>query len=213
MVAAIEITEVSKKYGHLWALKPLTLKIDKDELVALLGPNGAGKTTLMKIVATHIPPSSGTVKIFGQDTSENGGEVRRRLGFVAHGSFLYDELTIEENLLFYARLFSSNQEEFRDIIEFLDLRRWYKVPVKMLSYGLRKRADIVRALVHGPSLLLLDELFAGLDHETCGLLVDYFRNQRESALLMSSHSIEWAKKLCDRGIFLDRGEMIDDTHF
>jgi ABC-type multidrug transport system ATPase subunit len=213
LTAAVEIIEVSKKYGYLWALKSLSLKIDKSEFVAILGPNGAGKTTLMKIVATHISPSAGTVKIFGKNAFKNGGEVRKQIGFVTHESFLYDELTVEENLLFYAKLFSVTHEKFHDIIEFLNLKRWYRVQVKRLSYGLRKRADIVRALIHDPDLILLDELFAGLDEETCSLLVDYFRNQQAKAVLISSHSIDWAKKLCDRGIFLDKGEIVKDTRF
>lgn len=213
MVAAVEAIEVSKKYGYLRALKSLTVRIDKGELVAFLGPNGAGKTTLMRIVATHVSPSSGIVKIFGQDAFKNGEKIRKQIGFVTHESYLYDELTIEENLLFYAKLFSVNQENFHDIVEFLDLKRWYKVPVKRLSYGLRKRADIVRALVHSPDLILLDELFAGLDEETCNLLVDYFRSQRAKAVVVSSHSIEWATKLCDRGVFFNRGEIVKDTQF
>jgi len=213
LVAAVEVAEVSKKYGYLWALKSLTVRIDKGELVAFLGPNGAGKTTLMRIIATHVSPSSGIVKIFGQDAFKDGEQIRNRIGFVTHESYLYDELTIEENLLFYVRLFYVNQENFHDVVEFLDLKRWYKVPVKRLSYGLRKRADIVRALVHSPDLILLDELFAGLDEETCNLLVDYFRNQRTKAVIVSSHSIEWAKKLCNRGVFLNKGEIVRDTRF
>jgi heme exporter protein A len=213
LTAAVEIIEVSKKYGYLWALKSLSLKINKDESVAILGPNGAGKTTLMKIVATHISPSAGTVKIFGKNAFKNGGEIRRQIGFATHESFLYDELTIEENLLFYAKLFSVNPESFHGIIESLNLKRWYRVPAKRLSYGLKKRADIVRALIHNPDLILLDELFAGLDEETRSLLVDYFRNQQAKAVLISSHSIDWAKKLCDRGIFLDKGEIVQDINF
>jgi ABC-type multidrug transport system ATPase subunit len=153
------------------------------------------------------------VKIFGKDAFKNGGEIRRRIGFVTHESFLYDELTVEENMLFYAKLFSVSPESFEDIIEFLNLKRWREVQVKRLSYGLRKRADIVRALIHNPELILLDELFAGLDKETCSLLVDYFRNQQAKAVLVSSHSIEWARKLCDRGISLDKGEIVQDTKF
>lgn len=180
--------------------------------MAILGPNGAGKTTLMKIVATHIFPSSGIVKIYGRNAFKDGEDVRREIGFVAHESFLYDELTIEENLLFYAKVFSVSQD-FDELIELLNLKKWYKAPVKQLSYGLRKRADIARALVHKPDLILLDELFAGLDGETRNLLVDYFKNQQEGTLLVSSHSVDWAKKLCRRGIFLDKGNLVQDTQF
>ncbi len=178
MTAAVELIDVSKKYGYNWALKSLSVAIDKDECVAILGPNGAGKTTLLKILATHISPSFGTVKIFGKNAFKNGEETRRQVGFATHESFLYDELTIEENLLFYAKLFSVNPEGFLNKIGSLNLKPWYQVPVKQLSYGLRKRADIIRALIHDPSIILLDELFAGLDEETCNLLVDYFRNNQ-----------------------------------
>lgn len=213
MTVAVEIIEVSKKYGYLWALKSLSLKIGKAEFVAILGPNGAGKTTLMKILATHISPSSGKVKVFGRDAFKNSEEIRKQVGFATHENFLYNELTIEENLLFYAKLFSVNSKNLRDTIESLNLKRWYRVPVKRLSHGLRKRADIVRALIHDPDLILLDEFFAGLDKETCNFLVNYLRNQRAKTVLVSSHSIEWAKRLCDRGIFLDKGEITQDTRF
>lgn len=213
MPTAVEIIDVSRQYSYLWALKSVSLKIDQGESVALLGPNGAGKTTLMKIVATHISPSSGAVNIFGKNAFKNGEETRRRIGFAAHESFLYDELTVEENLQFYGKLFSASPENAQPIIESLNLKRWYRVQVNRLSHGLRKRADITRALIHNPDLVLLDELFEGLDEKTCNLLVDYFRNQQSKTVIISSHSIDWAKKLCDRGIFLDRGEIVQDSAF
>lgn len=212
MTIAVEIIDVSKKYGYLWALKPFSTKIGEGESVAILGPNGAGKTTLMKIIATHFFPSSGIVKIYGKNAFKDGENVRRRIGFAAHESFLYDELTVKENLLFYSKVFSVGQN-FDELIELLNLKKWYNVPVKQLSHGLRKRADIARALVHNPNLVLLDELFAGLDEETRGLLVDYFKNEQEKTLLISSHAVDWAKQLCRRGIFLDKGKLVQDILF
>jgi ABC-type multidrug transport system ATPase subunit len=213
MPAAIEITNVSKQYGHLWALKSVSLEIKERESVALLGPNGAGKTTLMKIIATHISPSNGEVSIFGKNAFKNGEKTRRRIGFAAHESFLYDELTIEENLQFYGKLFSAGPESLQPIVESLNLKRWYRFQVNRLSHGLRKRADIARALIHNPDLVLLDELFEGLDEKTCNILVDYLRNQQSRTIVISSHSMDWAKKLCDRGVFLDRGEIAQDIAF
>jgi ABC-type multidrug transport system ATPase subunit len=213
MTAAIKIIDVSKKYGYMWALKPFSLNIEEQETVAFLGPNGAGKSTLLKILATQIRPSSGIVKIYGQDAFKEAELVRKRVGFVAHESFLYAELSVEENLKFYGQFFHMNQERLQEVIEVLNLKSWLKVPVKRLSYGLRKRADIARALIHDPDLILLDELFSGLDEDTCNLLVDYFRKQEKKTILISSHSIEWAKKLCERGIILNRGEIIQDTRF
>jgi len=144
---AVEITEVSKRYGYLQALKSVSLEISASEFLVFSGHNGAGKTTLLKIIATHISPSSGTVKIFGAEAFKNGGETRRRIGLVTHESFLYDELTVRENLLFYAKLFGAGEEDFLATVDFLGLKRWYNVYVKQLSHGLRKRADIVRALI------------------------------------------------------------------
>jgi len=213
ITVAVEILNVSKKFGYIWALKPFSIKIDEGESVALLGPNGAGKSTLMKILATHVLPSSGIVKIYGLNVFKDGENARKRIGFVAHESFLYDELSVEENLRFYGRFFSVDQDVFREIIEFLNLKSWRKVPVKQLSYGLRKRADIARALIHNPDLILLDEFFAGLDEETRNFLVDYFKTLQGKTLLMSSHSAEWAKQLCKRSLFLDRGNLVQDIFF
>jgi heme exporter protein A len=211
---AVEVMEVSRRYGYLQALKSVSLRIKEGEFLAFSGPNGAGKTTLLKIIATHISPSSGTVKIFGEDALK-GCETRRRIGLVTHESFLYDELSVRENLLFYAKLFSVEEEDFLDTIEFLGLKRWYNVRVKQLSHGLRKRADIVRALIHNPDLILLDEPFAGLDTKTCDVLVDYFKSQegKGKTLLISSHSLEWSKKICDKGILLDKGKIVGEMAF
>ncbi len=213
---AVEIIEVSKRYGYLQALKSVSLEIEEGEFLAFSGHNGAGKTTLLKIIATHISPSSGTVKIFGDDAFKNSAEIRRRIGLVTHESFLYDELSVKENLLFYAKLFSVKEEEdFLDTIEFLGLKRWYNVPVKQLSHGLRKRADIVRALIHNPDLILLDEPFAGLDTNTCDILVNYFKSRKGKGktLLISSHSLEWSKKICDKRISLDKGKIVGEISF
>ena len=211
---AVEVIKVSKRYGYLQALKSVSLNIAEGEFLAFSGHNGAGKTTLLKIIATHISPSSGTVKLFGADAFKSSSEIRRRIGLVTHASFLYDELTVRENLLFYAKLFAVKEEEaFLDIIEFLGLKRWYNVPVKQLSHGLRKRADIVRALIHNPDLILLDEPFTGLDTKTCDLLVTYFKSQEGKVLLISSHSMDWAKKICDKRIVLDKGEIVNEIAF
>jgi len=206
---AVEIREVSKRYGYLQALNSVSLNIATGDFMAFSGHNGAGKTTLLRIIATHISPTSGTVKIFGTDALENC-EIRREIGLVTHDSFLYDELTVRENLLFYAKLFGVKEEAFRDTIEFLGMNRWYNVQVKNLSHGLRKRADIVRALLHDPGLILLDEPFSGLDMNTCDLLVNYLKSQHGKTLLISSHSLEWTRKICDTGIVLERGKIVGE---
>ncbi len=214
---AVDVIGVSKRYGYLEVLRSVSLRIESGEFVALFGHNGAGKTTLLKLIATHIRPSTGTVKIFGEDAFRDSG-IRRKIGLVTHSSFLYDELTVRENLLFYARQFGVEEDNFLDTVEFLGMNRWYNVRVKQLSHGLRKRADIIRALIHEPNLILLDEPFTGLDSETCDVLVNYFRGQRQrgnekKTLLIASHSQEWVKKVCDKAISLHRGKVAGEFSF
>ncbi len=236
---AVQLEGVSKRFGYFFALKSISLSVKVGEFVALLGPNGAGKTTLIKIIATQMKPTAGTVKIFGENAFQNiskTAELRREIGLVAHESLLYDELTVRENLAFYAKLFSLNKarERFRgsyesyescegcegcessgssweetlsELVEFLNLGRWLDVKAKHLSYGLRKRADIARALIHRPSLVLLDEPFGGLDESSRELLAEYFKCFKGKTLILSSHSYEWAKRVCERGILLERGEV------
>ncbi len=210
--AAVDVIDVTKRYGYMMALRSVSLRVEQGDFIALLGHNGAGKTTLLKLIATHITPSAGTVKIFGVDAFRDSG-IRRRIGLVTHVSFLYDELTVRENLLFYANQFGIREEEFLATLEFLGMDRWYNIRARQLSHGLRKRADIVRALIHDPDLILLDEPFSGLDNETCDVLVNYFDAHRDKTLIIASHSQEWPKKLCDRGIELQRGEIAREFVF
>lgn len=212
MTVAVEIVNISKEYGYISALKPFSTRIDEAEFVSILGPNGAGKSTLLKILATHIIPSSGSIRIYGKNAFEDGGvDTRMRVGFVAHESFLYDELTVEENLKFYESFFSSGQSGLDKTVELLNLKNLRNVPVKQLSHGLRKRADIARALIHNPDLILLDELFTGLDSDFRSLLMDYLGTLRGKTVLISTHSPELANKLCERSLFFEKGNLINDS--
>lgn len=212
---AVETTEVSKRYGYVTALRSVSLAIDPGEVVAFFGHNGAGKTTLLRCIATHVRPSSGTVRVFGEEISEHGARARRRIGLLTHESYLYPELSVRENLRFYARLFSADEAGYQSLVDSFGLRRWYSARVGTLSYGLRKRAEIVRALLHDPDLLLFDEPFAGLDTGTCGLLVDLITAQREPGrtVVVSSHSREWLDGCCDREIVFERGEVVRDAPY
>jgi heme exporter protein A len=211
---AIELAEVSRRFGHRTVLASVSLKVAAGESVALLGQNGAGKTTLLRIIATQLSPSSGRVMVFGEDARGRGGDLRRRIGFVSHGSFLYDELTVGENLRHYARLFGVEPGAAGplDLVTLLGLRHLVHTEVKELSHGFRKRADIVRALLHTPDILLLDEPFSGLDEETGTLLAAYLRERQGQGMtvLLSSHDREWARRACTRGILLARGSITEE---
>ncbi len=194
------------------ALKDFSAKIENGRLTAILGPNGSGKTTLLKIVATQIQASSGNLKILGLDPRKNALEIKAKVGYAGHQSFLYNELTVSENLRFYQSIFSAKnptrRNDIDELIGFLGFFDWLETPVRNLSHGLRKRVDIARAMIHNPDLLLLDEPFSGLDEKSRMILVDYLSRQGESTIVLSSHQVDLAKRLCNHLIFLEKGEMV-----
>jgi len=207
MPSVVELSNVAKHYGPIRALDGVTLSFDKGEAVVFLGPNGAGKSTLLKIVAAQITPTAGEAKVLGFDTAQQPEHVKRNVGFVGHRSFMYDELTVEENLWFYGGFFDATHEDLERVIEMTKLQRWRNVKVSHLSYGLRKRSDIARALLSDPKVLVLDELFSGLDQESAESLVKHLKGHRGQALLVSSHSLERVRQLCDRGVYIKAGRV------
>jgi ABC-type multidrug transport system ATPase subunit len=208
---SVELSEVSKHFGPIRALDGVTLSFDEGEAVAFLGPNGAGKSTLLKIVAAQIMPTSGEAKVLGFDTARQPELVKRNVGLVGHGSFMYDELTVEENLKFYGGFFDASPEDYERVIETTALERWRDVKTGHLSYGLRKRSDIARALLAKPKVLVLDELFSGLDQDAADGLVKHLKSRRGQTLLVSSHSLERVRKLCERGVYIRAGVLEKDV--
>ena len=210
---AIEIENLSKRYGYNYALRDVTLNILQGEVFVFLGPNGSGKTTLLKILTTLTSLTSGNVKVFGLALSENGREIRQMVGYLSHEPLLYRDLTGEENINFYSKFYQlSSQERFQDKLDksfnFLRITRWRHEPIKNLSKGLKKRFDLVRAIIHDPKILLLDEPFSGLDILSVNILKDFIRNERgNKTTIISTHDIDLAKSLCDRGAILVEGKM------
>ncbi len=207
----VELSKISKRFGATEALRGITLEIGEGEAVVFMGPNGAGKTTLLRIISGQVEPTSGTARVRGLDAVREKRKVKGLVGLVGHGSFLYDELTVEENLRFYGRFKGSGDEELGRVIGLTGLERWRGERAAHLSYGLRKRADIARALLGSPPVLVLDELFSGLDQEACKTLVRNVGDRRGKTLILSSHSLEWAREICDRGVFLRDGSVERDV--
>jgi ABC-type multidrug transport system ATPase subunit len=210
---AIEIENLSKRYGYNYALRDVTLNILQGEVFVFLGPNGSGKTTLLKILTTLTSLTSGNVKVFGLALRENGREIRQMVGYLSHEPLLYRDLTGEENINFYSKFYQlSSQERFKEKLDkafnFLRITRWRHEPIKNLSKGLKKRFDLVRAIIHDPKILLLDEPFSGLDILSVNILKDFIRNERgNKTTIISTHDIDLAKSLCDRGAILVEGKM------
>jgi ABC-type multidrug transport system ATPase subunit len=209
----IEIENLSKRYGYTFALRDVTLNVLQGEVLVFLGPNGSGKTTLLKVLATLTSPSSGNVKVYGLDLEENGREIRQMIGYLAHEPLFYRDLTGEENIRFYSKFYQlSSREQLQEKLDksfsFLRISHWRHEPIKNLSKGLKKRFDFVRAIIHDPTILLLDEPFSGLDILSVNILKDFIRMVRgDKTIIISTHDIDLAKSLCDRGAILVEGRM------
>ncbi len=210
-VPAIETRGLRKSFGGLPVLRGLDFTLAPGEAVALFGPNGAGKTTLLRLCATLLRPTGGAVKIFGVGSGDGNPDVRRRIGFLSHQSFLYPDLTPVENLSFYARMFRVGDAPRRvaELIEQVGLMGWANRPVRTLSRGLEQRCALARAMLHQPDLLLLDEPFTGLDVDASATLraVLTAAHERGAALVMTTHDVAQGLASCRRAVILARGQL------
>ena len=211
MSLALAVEHLSKWFGRTLALDDVGWSAERGEAVALLGPNGAGKTTLMRLCATLLRPSRGTVSVLGLDAATHGAAVRRRIAVLGHEPWLYPDLSPRENLRFYARLFGIERPQARvdALIDQLGLGGWSHRPVRTLSRGLLQRAALARVLLHEPELLFLDEPFTGLDLDARDLLCEVLRDahRRGATLMMSTHEVGLGLRLCTSAVVLVRGRI------
>ena len=170
---SLVLRNVGKRYGQKWAIEDVSLTINEAELALIVGPNGAGKSTLLKVIAGVVEPTRGEVSLFRENMAPQNSEARRRLGVLLHESFLYDELTVRENLEFFHSMYGHDKAlDGWEIVESLDIDKVLSSKASELSHGWRKRVDIARALIHHPKIVLFDELFSGLDRSGCQLLTE-----------------------------------------
>jgi len=198
----IEVRSLVKTFGLKPVLRGLHLHLEPGEFVALLGPNGAGKTTLLRILASLARPSQGEVRLAGHRLPGEAAAVRRILGVVSHQPLLYGDLTAEENLRFYARLYSVEDSRRRidEILEMVGLDRRRRDRVREYSRGMQQRLAIGRAVLHDPQILLFDEPHTGLDQEASAMLDGVLRQVagRGRTVLMTSHDLLRAADLATR---------------
>ncbi len=211
----LELQGVSRSFGLRQALQSIDLKVLAGETVVLLGPNGAGKTTLLRIAALLTHPTAGTLRIAGQDPARAGVELRRRIGFLSHRPLLYDELTPDQNLTFYARMYDLPQPAARiaELLQRIGLTHRRNDPVRTLSRGMQQRLAVARAVLHRPPLLLLDEPFTGLDPlaaENLHALLTELAGEG-CTLIATLHELDRALDLGRRIIILARGRIVADT--
>ena len=211
---ALESKEIEKKFGYAWAVRNVSLQVRRGEFVALFGSNGAGKTTFLKVAAGLMRPTKGKLAIEGYDIGSQAEEARRRIGFLSHNTFVYRDLSPIENLKFFCRLYGvpDSEERLMGLLNRVDLAQRAREPVRAFSRGLQQRVGIARALLHDPSVILLDEPYTGLDARAAQTLNSMLDEAVASGktVLLTTHDIEQGLRAATRAVILDRGKVVYD---
>jgi ABC-2 type transport system ATP-binding protein len=214
MEPVIELRSLSKNYGDFRALHEVSLTIEKGIIFGLLGPNGAGKSTLIKILSCQSRPSSGSAYILGLDVVSDKKDVLSIIGVAPQENSFYDELTVQENLMYFGSLYGIPEIEIKKrshkILDLLKLDDKKNKRAVTLSGGMKTRLNIACALVHRPEVLILDEPSVGLDPISKKALWDTIRevNNEGTSILITTHNMEEADLLCDRVLIMNRGKIV-----
>lgn len=211
---AIEVDHLVKKFGTLVAVNDINFTVAAREIFGLLGPNGAGKTTLIRMMTTLTPPTSGTARIDGHDIRTDADGVRHALGVIPQAFTSDPELTAMENMLIHAKLYGvppgTRGQLIIQLLESVDLMKFKDKLVGTFSGGMRRRLEIARGLVHSPRILFLDEPTSGLDPVSRSNVWEMIRNLRDKSeltILLTTHYMDEADKLCDRIAIVDHGKL------
>jgi len=212
---AIRVKHIVKKYGDFEAVKGVSFEVAEGEIFGLLGPNGAGKSTLIRMMTTLIPVTSGKALVGGHDVTKEANAVRRMIGVIPQALTSDQDLTVEENLIIYAKLYSvprgEREKNINEVLEAVDLTKWRGAQTKTLSGGMRRRLEIARGLVHNPRIFFLDEPTTGLDPVSriaVWEMLNNLKKTRNLTMLLTTHYMEEADRLCDRIAIVDHGKLV-----
>ena len=210
----IDVRQLTKRFGTFTAVDGISFSVEHGEIFGLLGPNGAGKSTLIRMLTTLIPPSSGEARVAGFDVARQANEVRKVIGVIPQAMTSDLELSVEENLLIFAKLYevprARRRAHMAELLEAVELTQWADKPVKNLSGGMRRRVEIARGLIHDPRILFLDEPTTGLDPVSRAAvqeMLQQLRASRDLTILLTTHYMDEADRLCDRVAIVDHGTL------
>jgi ABC-2 type transport system ATP-binding protein len=211
----IEVEKLAKHFGDFVAVDALNFSVEHGEVFGLLGPNGAGKSTLIRMLTTLVPPTSGTARVNGFDIVRAANDVRQSIGVIPQAMTSDLDLSAVENMSIFAKLYGIPREKrlhtIRALLKEVDLEPWADKPVKMFSGGMRRRLEIARGLVHEPKLFFLDEPTTGLDpvsRVAVWEMLTRLKRERDLTILVTTHYMDEADKLCDRIAIVDHGRLV-----
>ena len=214
-MADVEVQQLTKKFGDFVAVDGLSFNVEHGEVFGLLGPNGAGKSTLIRMLTTLVPPTSGTARIDGFDVVREANQVRQCIGVIPQAMTSDLDLSAEENMSIFAKLYGIPREKRKrvivELLKAVDLEPWAEKPVKMFSGGMRRRLEIARGLVHEPKMFFLDEPTTGLDpvsRVAVWEMLTRLKRERDLTILLTTHYMDEADKLCDRIAIVDHGKLV-----
>jgi ABC-2 type transport system ATP-binding protein len=212
---AIAVENIVKRYGTFEAVKGVSFDVADGEIFGLLGPNGAGKSTLIRMMTTLIPVTGGRALIAGHDVMREADTVRHLIGVIPQALTSDVDLTVEENLSIYAKLYGvprvQRERNIAELLEAVDLTKWRQAQTKTLSGGMRRRLEIARGLVHSPRIFFLDEPTTGLDpvsRVAVWEMLDRLRKSMKLTILITTHYMDEADNLCDRIAIVDHGKRV-----
>jgi len=211
---AIDVRNILKKFGDFTAVNEISFAVEEGEIFGLLGPNGAGKSTLIRMLVPLLQPTAGTALVNGFDVVKQADGVRQSIGVIPQAMTSDLELSVEENLIIFAKLYSvpraKRERLITDLLEAVELTQWRHAQVKNLSGGMRRRVEIARGLVHEPRIFFLDEPTTGLDPVSrvhVWEMLAKIKCERNLTILITTHYMDEADKLCDRIAIVDHGEL------
>ena len=211
----IKCVNVSKQFGYFFALKKISFSIRENSIFGIAGANGAGKTTLIKILSGLLRPTIGKVIIGGMNYEDHSNKIKQSIGITSDESFLYEELTIFENLKFYDNIHLNFEKKkitakIDQFVKQFNLSDWIDEPIRNLSHGMKQKVEIIRSLIHHPLILFLDEPFSGLDFNTTKMLIDFFielKTKEKITIILTTHKIDVFRQICDEIVILKKGKI------